>query len=139
MADVGASFIAVDEGSEAMNRNKRFRLRMRAKAIARMGGRCVHCGFDDARALVFDHVKPVRRGLRGVRKSGHTGVDTHRAVLKGSKAYQLLCANCHAIKTRQDDANGAMSVNLWLTPSKRQRLLSGDTIETDVQLDMFDR
>jgi 5-methylcytosine-specific restriction endonuclease McrA len=126
-----------------MHKNKSFRLRMRTKAIARMGGRCMHCGFDDARALVFDHIKPVRRGLRGIRKSGHTGVDTHRAVLKGSKDYQLLCANCHAIKTRQDDSEGRMSVNWSRNPMLLHRLKNGcavvDVVDDDAQLELWNK
>jgi 5-methylcytosine-specific restriction endonuclease McrA len=119
--------------------NKRYRDAMRRKAIVKLGGRCVRCAYDDTRALVFDHVKPVRRGLRGVGKSKHTGQDTHRAVLNGSKAYQLLCANCHMIKTRADDVEGRMSVNWSHLPALRDRLLNGQAIDVDVddrQLDM---
>jgi 5-methylcytosine-specific restriction endonuclease McrA len=124
-----------------MNRNNRYRIRLRAKAIARMGGRCVHCGFDDTRALVFDHVKPMRRGLNGKHKSAQTGDKTHRVVLKGSKAYQLLCANCHAIKTRQDDSDGRMSVNWSRNPMLLHRLKSGLVVVDDEdtsQLELWD-
>jgi 5-methylcytosine-specific restriction endonuclease McrA len=104
-------------------RDRRYRRELRHRAIQKMGGKCMHCGFDDERALVFDHIKPVRRGLRGVAKSKQTGQDTHRAVLHGqAKAYQLLCANCHMIKSRQDDRDGRMSVNWSRSPLLRDRL-----------------
>jgi hypothetical protein len=61
------------------------------------GGRCVRCGFDDARALHVDHVhsggsKELLRGWGG-------GMSYYYRVLKDETGkYQLLCANCNAIK-----------------------------------------
>jgi 5-methylcytosine-specific restriction endonuclease McrA len=124
-------------------RNGRYRRVLRRKAIAKLGGRC-SCGYDDERALVFDHIKPVRRGLHGISRSKESGQDTHRAVLKGSKAYQLLCANCHMIKTRSDDVEGRMSVNWSKRPMLRDRLLlmmNGQAVEEvdTSQLEMFEK
>ena len=83
----------------AIARKKSYRVRTRARAIAAMGGVCARCGYSDARALQFDHKKPVRRGLNGLSKRAETGRDTWLKVLSGRKAdYELLCANCHAIK-----------------------------------------
>ena len=97
------------------SKHARYRAKIKRLAIAFMGGKCVRCGFDDERALQFDHVKPARRGRVGLSKSSETGVATHLAIVRGkAKHYQLLCANCHAIKSKQDDAEGWMSVNLSL-------------------------
>jgi 5-methylcytosine-specific restriction endonuclease McrA len=119
-------------------KDKRSRAQLRAKAIKAMGGRCVRCGFSDARALQFDHIKPIRRGLTGISKKAHADMATYRAVLKGKTGIQLLCANCHAIKTRcEDDADGSLSLN-W-SHSERLRLhLRGDdeTVEP-AQMDLL--
>ena len=49
-----------------------------------------------------------------MRASARSAVDTYRAVVKGKvDNLQLLCANCHAIKTAMhDDGDGSLSFNL---------------------------
>ncbi len=90
-----------------------YRKRVKARAIEAMGGRCCRCGFNDARALQFDHVKPVRRGSSGLRLRGSASTETHLAVLRGSDEFQLLCANCHSIKTyHEDGADGTLHHNV---------------------------
>jgi hypothetical protein len=49
-----------------LSKHARYRAKVRRAAIAVMGGRCQRCGFDDCRALQFDHIKPVLRGLNGM-------------------------------------------------------------------------
>lgn len=66
--------------------------RVRAAAIALLGGKCVRCGFSDARALQLDHIHGA--GIRDRRST----TTRYRAVLKGSTDFQLLCANCNWIK-----------------------------------------
>ena len=84
-----------------------YRKRLRAAAIKAMGGKCMRCGVDDERCLEFDHRIPLRRGKSGLSKAAHTADKTYRAVLNGDRsAYELLCANCHSIKTREDQKNG---------------------------------
>jgi 5-methylcytosine-specific restriction endonuclease McrA len=84
---------------------------MRRLAIEAMGGCCEECGFADHRALQFDHRTPIRRGRSGLHKSAHSAEKTYRAVLAGKReGLQLLCANCHAIKTRKDEDSG-LSIN----------------------------
>ena len=71
--------------------------KLRRRIIERLGGRCVHCGFSDARALQIDHVnsggqKEIRRGLGA-------GMSYYYRVLRDETGkYQLLCANCNWIK-----------------------------------------
>lgn len=72
--------------------------------IAMLGGACEHCGNNDPRVLEIDHVVPLRRPER-TKNSGDAGSELWRRVLTGRVArdnVQLLCANCHAIKTLDD-------------------------------------
>lgn len=69
--------------------------KLRPKAVETLGGQCKRCGIDDYRVLQIDHVD-------GGGKNDHRGSPTqamHRAIIKGAPGYQLLCANCHQIKT----------------------------------------
>ncbi len=69
----------------------------RAMCILLLGGKCVKCGFSDARALCIDHING---GGGGERKL--FGGNYYNSVLKkiklGNCDYQILCANCNAIK-----------------------------------------
>ena len=90
---------------------RNYRAKLRRQAIAAMGGCCEECGFADQRALQFDHRTPIRRGRNGLHKSAHTSDKVHRAIMRGQREnLQLLCANCHQIKTRRDEDSG-LSVN----------------------------
>lgn len=66
----------------------------RKKAIEKLGGKCVRCGFDDWRALQFDHVNGGgnRGGARGRVHYLRRLIDAVNGEL------QLLCANCNCIK-----------------------------------------
>ncbi len=58
---------------------------------------CAKCGYkEDYRALQIDHIVPIN-GKHKRRSLSHYGVDTLRKKLSGC---QVLCANCHLIKTR---------------------------------------
>lgn len=75
----------------------------RAKALEIMGGKCVRCGFSDARALQIDHING---GGYQETKSGSSRGPTVR-ILKGETAdYQLLCANCNWIKRFENNEHG---------------------------------
>lgn len=69
--------------------------RYRAEVIEMLGGVCVKCGFSDERALEIDHVSPVRHRSGG--KQWHQQIVHLRA---NPQEYQLLCANCHSIKSK---------------------------------------
>jgi 5-methylcytosine-specific restriction endonuclease McrA len=82
------------------NRKKR-----KERVIALLGGECVRCGNADSRVLEIDHVVPLRRKDR-TNNCSDSGSELWRRVLAGQVAkddVQLLCANCHAIKTLEDD------------------------------------
>jgi 5-methylcytosine-specific restriction endonuclease McrA len=73
--------------AERLNRHQRHR----RKVVEILGGACAECGNDDIRVLQIDHIGPktidrkmeLRRIARGA----------------SSEHVQLLCANCHAIKS----------------------------------------
>lgn len=86
----------------ARTREQGRRDRIRAEVIRLLGGRCLRCGFDDARALHVDHVHDDGAHDRlqfGGRRSYNT-YGFFRAVIEAASSgrYQLLCANCNTIK-----------------------------------------
>jgi len=85
--------------------NKEYHRNMRSQALERLGNKCLLCGFSDIRALQIDHING-------------DGYLERKQKLKGSKfyslianlsdaglkqKYQLLCANCNAIKTAENE------------------------------------
>ena len=73
----------------------------RLEILVLLGGVCTRCGFSDRRALEVDHVY-------GGGKLGRLGgqIDgspqTIRIVKSHPDQFQLLCANCHKIKTYEN-------------------------------------
>lgn len=71
----------------------------RLEIIRLLGGKC-RCGFSDLRAIQIDHVAGGGSQKDGTKEA--TGynryLNTLRAIQNGSRDYQLLCANCNAIK-----------------------------------------
>jgi hypothetical protein len=73
---------------------------IRLKVIAKLGSRCVRCGFKDERALQVDHIYGGgRQHLKIIRH-----LDFMKAILQGrfSEDVQLLCANCNWIKRSEN-------------------------------------
>lgn len=68
------------------------------------GSKCVRCGYDEnTRALQLDHIVPVLRKY-GTRFTVD-GNMTWRELATGkitTENIQILCANCHAIKTYEE-------------------------------------
>ena len=78
------------------NKSKNSYWRLRLEAIKAYGGRCSQCGFDDVRALQFDHV-----GGGGEKHRKTMSIRMLMFWLKKNnypKIFQLLCANCNFIK-----------------------------------------
>jgi hypothetical protein len=70
------------------------RRKRRQKLVEQFGNKCVKCGFDDPRALQFDHINS---------DSGGKNRDYDRNKLwneieETPERFQLLCANCNTIK-----------------------------------------
>jgi hypothetical protein len=80
---------------------------LRASVIAEMGGCCVRCGFSDVRALQIDHVYGGgRRELRQL-----TTAQFYVRLRQVPGDYQLLCANCNAIKKVENNEVGHYSAS----------------------------
>ena len=70
-------------------------------AVRMLGGKCVRCGYNEnIAALEIDHKILKRRKLSDTAPNQATRVVNGRIKLKD---VQLLCANCHAIKTYEED------------------------------------
>src|SRR6266702_3132489 len=78
---------------------------LKADIFYALGDECAGCGEQDARVLQVDHVNG--GGSEHRRRSGgtHYWKVMLDYILTGSDEYQLLCANCHMIKSyRQADS-----------------------------------
>lgn len=71
----------------------------KAELVALMGGKCVECGYDGPQeALDFDHRDPTGKTLDiAAALSRATAFERIKAEVLAK--CQLLCANCHRIKT----------------------------------------
>jgi 5-methylcytosine-specific restriction endonuclease McrA len=83
-------------------REQRRREKIRTDVLAALGGRCTTCGFDDPRALQVDHVNDDGASDR-LRFGGRSSPNIYRLFLvvieeASNGRYQLLCANCNAVK-----------------------------------------
>jgi hypothetical protein len=74
------------------------RLKLRTKVLAIFGSICGNCGFDDVRALQVHHVHGGGHQHRKALKSNQAAI--MRAIQAAPQDYELLCANCHAIETK---------------------------------------
>jgi 5-methylcytosine-specific restriction endonuclease McrA len=85
--------------------HRKYRVMNKHKVIELLGGKCVRCGYkDDVRALEIDHIVPLRRGNKGILAT-EKGARLHQLILLGKvniTTLQLLCSNCHNIKTYED-------------------------------------
>jgi|SaaInlLV_10m_DNA_2_1039722.scaffolds.fasta_scaffold00537_25 Zn ribbon nucleic-acid-binding protein len=79
---------------KVLTKHKVYRKEWRKKVLDHLGGACVHCGFDDIRALQIDHVNGGGRKDRNKQVIGF-----YKKVMENREnSYQLLCANCNTIK-----------------------------------------
>jgi len=80
-------------------RTKR-RIQEKEKSFKMLGGKCKNCGIDDYRVLEIDHIIAVRRKADSL--TFEVGSRLRQIISNGTrdiKDLQLLCANCHSIKT----------------------------------------
>lgn len=79
-------------------RNRRIRM------LNHLGGKCTQCGIDDWRVLQIDHINNDGYLDRGIH--GYQVDKLYSDVLEqGTDKYQVLCANCHMIKSCGYDDN----------------------------------
>lgn len=69
----------------------------RRQLLEFLGGKCVVCGFDDARALQIDHVKG--DGYKDVKLSAKA---KETKIRTNPENYQILCANHNWIKRAEN-------------------------------------
>jgi hypothetical protein len=91
-------------------RSGRYHVNQRHILLDLLGNKCVKCGFDNPLALQIDHVNnngaEERRKYTTNKNGRFNGInlkyyrDLREKLKNGSKEYQLLCANCNAIKRR---------------------------------------
>lgn len=77
------------------------RAKYKSIVIEMFGGSCMECGFDNVRALHLDHITAIKRVSYSTR-GADSGSGLWRKVATGKipkELVQLLCANCHAVKT----------------------------------------
>jgi hypothetical protein len=68
----------------------------RACIVEKLGNKCISCGYTDIRALQIDHING---GGGSERKIYGWKYFKYLNELKNLSDYQLLCSNCHSIKS----------------------------------------
>jgi len=90
-------YYATGFDKESWKKYQREKIRtIRSEVIEKLGGKCISCGYNDNRALQVDHVN----GGGGKERKIYSW--KYWKMLKNltdMQEYQLLCANCHAIKS----------------------------------------
>ena len=90
-------YYATGFDKESWKKYSREKIRnIRSDVIQKMGGKCIVCGYDDNRALQVDHING---GGGKERKVYGWKYWKFLNKLTDMKEYQLLCSNCHSIKS----------------------------------------
>lgn len=89
-----------DQDRERLKENsRRFRatklLTRKLELQQLLGGKCASCGITDSRLLDFDHIDQYKKTML-ISQSLHKDMDI---LLEEIKNCQLLCCNCHRIRT----------------------------------------
>lgn len=80
-------------------RNNQINAENRQKILDQYGAVCGWCGNDDFRVLQLDHIN--QDGYLHRAEIGENKIKLTKAVLANPERFQLLCANCHCIKSWQ--------------------------------------
>ena len=84
--------------AKAVEYNRRVRRALRIAVVQKLGGACSVCGNSDMRVLDIDHIDGT--GYKVNRLGSSHKIPWLRAILDGTATNaQLLCANCHRIKS----------------------------------------
>jgi hypothetical protein len=103
------------EREGARRRHRYYRKNLRIRAIRKLGAQCAcndthchhkgRCNIDDIRVLEIDHING-DGDIQTKHGGPRTGADEQRlftSVLNGHRNdVQVLCANCHRLKTRRE-------------------------------------
>jgi hypothetical protein len=87
-----------------MNKDQERYKRTRDKVVRELGGKCA-CGFTDTRALQIDHING--GGGDDRRKFGGRWRLFYEYVAANPLKFQILCANCNAIKRIENSEHRA--------------------------------
>lgn len=79
-------------------------LTYRQSVLDLLGHKCAYCGFEDERALHIDHMNG---GGTKERQECRNVVNYYKSILAvNGIGYQILCANCNAIKMHEQNEFG---------------------------------
>ena len=81
------------EATRKHRREKLLKVKLHLQGI--LGGKCQKCGIDDHRVLHFDHIDPMKKTML-VSQSYRLPLPQLEKEIENC---QLLCANCHMIRT----------------------------------------
>lgn len=73
--------------------------RKRQEAVDLYGAACQRCGFSVPECLDFDHVD----GNGFIDRKTRSRYTQLNAIIRGEAGWQLLCANCHRVKTYEKE------------------------------------
>lgn len=80
-------------------KNREYKLKCRENALRVLGAKCNICGNNDIRVLQIDHMKNNGSYERRFSRTTMYRKITSMNLSELKSEYQVLCANCHAIKT----------------------------------------
>lgn len=99
----------------------RHRANDRAELYSIFGAACLRCGNDDRRVLELDHI---HGGGNAEREAGRMDKTCGRKMIEYARShkemFQLLCANCHRIKSWEDRERRYGPIPLGETPEARR-------------------
>jgi hypothetical protein len=86
---------------KAVERNRRLKVQTRNLMLEYLKDkRCSHCGINDRRVLEFDHIDASTKSFSIA--SAITSTYSWNKILDEIEKCQILCANCHKIKTARE-------------------------------------
>ena len=92
---------------------KNHRLKLRNQVLVMFGCKCAKCGNSDVRVLQLDHLHGALEPRDAYMRSGSTLYAALANGRKDPKDFQLLCANCNAIKKfEENEVRGRRSLTL---------------------------
>ena len=87
----------------AVERNRRIKDLLRQQMMNYLSDKsCVQCGVNDIRVLDFDHIDPSKKSFSI--SQAITNTRSWDVILKEIKKCQILCSNCHKIKTATEQS-----------------------------------
>lgn len=85
----------------AVERNRKLKVRLRNQMLEYLSDKaCVKCGVSDVRVLEFDHIDSAAKSF-GIAR-GITNLLSWEKLHAEIVKCQILCANCHKIKTAEE-------------------------------------